>query len=91
MYTNRFFLRLSNVLALCKAFTDASRLLIEKRTYVMLFLRTLEKKRLRLQNSYIYRKVYFTRASFRPESAQWINVKFYCVILINVFYSPDDE
>ena len=32
----------------------------------------------------------FTRASFRPGSVQRIIVKFYCLILITVFYSPDD-
>ena len=30
------------------------------------------------------------RHLFRPKSAQRIIVKFYCVILINAFYSLDD-
>ena len=33
----------------------------------------------------------FTRASFRPEFPQGIFVKFTCVMLINVFNSPDDR
>ena len=32
----------------------------------------------------------FTRTLFSPESAQRSIVKIYCVIVINVFYSPDD-